>query len=56
MSLLNIKIRKPLLALAIFFFLGFILSEYGYEQGAAMIIALVAGIFIYKFILGQTHW
>jgi hypothetical protein len=54
-SPLNIKIRKPAIALAIASIFWIILSNYGIEAGSFMLIDFCVFVFVYKFILAQAR-
>ena len=55
-SLLNMKIRKPAVAIAIAFAIWEVIDIYGLQNGSLILLDFCIFIFIYKFILAQARW
>jgi len=55
-SLLNMKIRKPAVAIAIAFAIWEVIDIYGLQSGSLILLDFCIFIFIYKFILAQARW
>lgn len=54
MNQLDKQVRYPRVALFVYFAIGTVLYMYGIRDGSLLILALIAGIFLYKLLTARS--